>query len=142
MTRTRIKPRNARKLDTKGGANQADFPATEINQIIAKYQRHGTMPAVQMKNPLYGDFTGPSTIHEQREAVYQAEDRFMELPAKVRELCENDWVQFLDKMDDPEQHDSLIQAGLTILDPSEPNINPTETTNPSPPESTPETPSE
>lgn len=139
-TRTPSRPRAGLALDKSKGANQADTPGTDINTIIAQYKRHGTMPAVTLKNPLYGDFTGPKTIHEQREAVHDAEDRFMELPADVRSLCNNDWVEFLTQIEDPKNHAALEKAGLQIvseLKTEDPNTKPAE-----PEAATPEEPSE
>lgn len=114
-TRQRATPRVSLRLDSSGGANQADAPAANINTIVAQYMKHGTMPAIQQKNPLYGDFTHPTDIHSIREAVHQAEDRFDQLPADIRTAAGNDWVQFLDMFEDPENLEKLTQAGLIVL---------------------------
>lgn len=108
--------RHALYLDRSGGANPADAAGADINQIIAVYRKTGTLPNVALSNPLYGDFTFPDDIHSMREAVSQAEDRFDRLPSSVRSLCDNDWVQFLDRFNDPEGRASLEAAGLQIGD--------------------------
>jgi len=51
-----------------------------------------------------------------REAVFQAEDRFNRLPADVRTLCDNDWVQFMDRFDDPEARQGMVDVGLLVQD--------------------------
>lgn len=132
--RQRATSRVSLSLDTTGGASSADAKGANINTIVAQYKKHGTLPAVHRSNPLYGDFTFPEDIHEMREAVYAAEDRFSNLPASVRTLCENDWVIFLDLFADPVQRSRLVEAGLQILDPT------TQTT-PTLPEPPPEEPS-
>lgn len=137
MTRTRIRPRAGLELDQTRITNQSDTAGTDINKIVAQYRATGTMPNVALRNPLYGDFSGPQTIHEQREAVFEAEERFMQLPAETRSYCNNDWVEFLNKMEDPSEHKGLEEHGLHIFE-----TLPTSTTeppeNPSPPPTTPE----
>lgn len=112
--RQRAGKRVSLSLDRSGGANPADAPGADINQIVAKYRKHGTLPTVRRGNPLYGDFTLPTDIHSVREAMQAAEDRFGELPAEVRTLAKNDWVTFLELMNEPEGREKLTKAGLTI----------------------------
>ncbi len=119
-------------LDTKGGANPADADGADINKIMAKFKKTGTLPNVGLKNPLYGDFTFPEDIHSVREAVERAEDRFMDLPADVRSVCDNDWVQFYELFKTEEGQTVLTEAGLKITD--KPDPDPSEKT-----ETTPET---
>ncbi len=140
-TRRRV----ALALDTSGGANPADADGTDINKIMAKFKKTGTLPNVGRTNPLYGDFTFPEDIHSVREAVERAEDRFMDLPADVRSVCKNDWVQFYELFNTPEGQEKLTEAGLQINELNEtPSPDPSETPDPTvetPPtvETTPET---
>lgn len=120
----RIKPRKPLYLDSSGGASSADAAGADINKIVAQYRRHGTLPGVLNRNPLYGDYTFPEDIHSMREAVHQAEDRFHDLPAAVRTLCDNDWVQFMDRFEDPEARAELVEAGLIIEPPLANTSNP------------------
>lgn len=120
-----LTPRRPRKpllLDRSGGANSADAAGADINTIVAQYIKTGTLPNVASSNPLYGDFTAPEDIHSMREIVEHAEDRFMQLPAAVRNLCDNDFALFVDKFDDPEAREELIKAGLKITDEPTPPI--------------------
>ncbi len=134
--RSRLGPRVALSLDRSGGANQADAAGADINLIVAQYKKSGTMPRVGLRNPLYGDFTFPEDIHSMREAVYEAEDRFMQLPAAVRSMCDNDWVEFLTKFDNTEEREKLQDAGLQLTDnpvaPSPPQPKKTSDTTPPP----------
>ncbi len=138
-TRRRV----ALALDTSGGANPADADGTDINKIMAKFKKTGTLPNVAQKNPLYGDFTFPEDIHSVREAVERAEDRFMDLPADVRSVCKNDWVQFYELFKTTEGQEILTEAGLEIND-STITTSPetSETPDPTETETTVETPTE
>ncbi len=111
-TRRRV----ALALDTSGGANAADADGSDINKIMATFKKTGTLPNVGRTNPLYGDFTFPEDIHSVREAVERAGDRFMDLPADVRSVCENDWVQFYELFKTEEGRAKLTEAGLQIND--------------------------
>lgn len=128
-----------KSLSSKGGANQTDAPGLEINAIVAQYRKHGTLPKVTLNNPLYGDFTFPEDIHSVREAVEKAEDRFDNLPASVRSAAENDWVTFLEMIQNDEQKQVLIDAGLEIVEntPPIPDENTPPVTNTPPPSETP-----
>lgn len=108
-------------LDRSGGADPSQAAASDISTIVAQYKKNGTMPAVTLRTPLYGDFRGPEDLHEMREKVFDAQDRFLEFPAEVRDLCNNDMVQFLQLMETEEGQAELINAGLEIIEtPSEP----------------------
>lgn len=114
--RQRSTQRSALSLDASKGANQDDAAGADINTIVAQYKRHGTLPAVQLRNPLYGDFTLPEDIHGAREAMLQAEERFAELPASVRTDANNDWVTFLEMFNTDEGRQSLSDHGLIVID--------------------------
>lgn len=99
------------------GARQEDRMSADINQIVAQYQRSGTMPRVQRSEPLYGDFTLLSDdLMEITETFARAEDRFMELPSNVRAHCQNDWRVFVQKFQDEAERAALVDAGLVIVD--------------------------
>ncbi len=135
----RAGPRVSLSLDRSGGANPADAAGTNINSLVANFKKTGTMPNVQLQNPLYGDFTFPTDdIHQIREAVHQAEARFMQLPADVRTLAQNDWVEFLTLYNNPESRELLIKAGLIVT--NKPPIEEPPTTSPAAPETTEGTP--
>ena len=132
--RQRAVARVSLRLDRSGGANPDDAAGANINTIVAQYKKHGTLPRVSERNPLYGDFTHSTEIHDIREAVHQAEDRFAELPAEIRTMCDNDWVTFLEKFQIPSEREKLAAAGLQI------NNNPPEPVTPPSPTATEPTP--
>lgn len=133
--RERAVPRVSLELDTSRGANQADAKGTDVNAIVAQYAKSGTLPNVQNRNPLFGDFTFPDDIHSMREAVFGAEERFNQLPAAVRTAAGNDWGTFIQMFDNPTEREKLLEAGLGISPPV-PNNSP----QPATPLSTPPTP--
>jgi hypothetical protein len=117
-SRRRESKRVSLKLDTKGGADQAGREVGDISSFVAAYRRNGVMPAVKIHQPLWGDFTGPTELHEMREAVFRAREMFEELPASVRDLCRDDEANLLDLVSTPEGQIALRDAGLEFMDDS------------------------
>lgn len=130
--RPRRVPRRAVSLKTHGGANQADAAGADINTIVAQFRKTGTMPRVNLRNPLYGDFTFPDDIHSMFEAVAQAHDRFMQLPADVRTAADNEEEIFLEMWKTDEGRKKLEDAGLKINNPPIPNNSPPQPPDPEP----------
>lgn len=124
-TKKRATPRVSLQLNTDGGANQADGQNTEINGIMAQYKKNGTLPNVAQRNPLYGDFTFGNDLQDITNAIYEAEDRFNDLPATVRAAAQNNMVQFVQMYADETQRERLVDAGLIIEIPLDPQGQPT-----------------
>lgn len=108
--------RYSRIFESKNNISLEDAAASDPNVLLAQYRRNGTLPAVQMRQPLHGDFTGPTDLQDQMEAVDAAWDRFNALPADVRTACENSPVRFLAMIEDPDQRAVLESAGLQVSD--------------------------
>lgn len=105
--RPRVHHPEGGKLMTK----QSDQGNTDINVIVKRARALGGLPPGRAV-PRYGDFTNRPTFHEALSQVRQAEADFMELPARVRQLCSNDVGVFLDMVHDDEQRELLLEAGL------------------------------
>lgn len=109
-----LRRRSSLSLDRSGGANRADAAATDIKTIMAQWKHHGTMPAIQLSNPLYGDHTGPDNLHDTWLAVQAAQDRFNLLPMSVRNVAHTP-QGFLDLLDTEDGRQRLVDAGLQII---------------------------
>lgn len=77
---------------------EAHGDRVNINTIMDKYLRTGIIDHVNHHQPNYGIMDG-STYHEQMCAITNANEMFMELPAKVREKFGHDPAKFLDYVD-------------------------------------------
>ena len=109
--RKRVVHKSSDKIITQ----RDDAAPHDLNKIVAQFLRSGAMPAVALRNPLYGDFSNfPIDPHEAREQMEMAEDRFMQLPAPVRTAARNDWTTFLEMFGDPEGRALLEEAGLEV----------------------------
>lgn len=81
-----------------------------INTIIARYQKTGHLPP-SPKTPMYGDFTGPTTLLEAQALVKEASERFLALPSAVRELCDQNPAKYLAMAQTPDGLKAIIAAG-------------------------------
>lgn len=108
--------RRATRFSGKSRVSVDEARAADVNNLMAQYRKHGTMPAVSLHNPLYGDFSGPQDLQSQLEAVQAAYDVFNELPASVRTAADNDPVRFLEMFDNPDERVMLEDAGLQVFD--------------------------
>jgi len=90
----------------------ADASETNINVIMAKYQKGGTLPRV-LTEPLFGDFTNELDYRQAVETVNAAHEAFMEIPAKIRAQFGNDPNEFIKFCANPENKQELLKMGLT-----------------------------
>jgi len=94
--------------------------ACNINTIMAKARRGQAVPIAQGE-PRYGDFSNVGDFHSARNAVIEAQDMFMELPAAVRRRFENDPAELIGFLEDPANLNEAIELGL-VERPAEPVV--------------------
>lgn len=88
----------------------SDF--TDINKLIAQYEKTGLLTHVNSRQPIYGDFSNVSDYQSAYNAVIQAQAAFAVLPADVRERFANDPQQLLSFLSDPKNKQEAIKLGL------------------------------
>ena len=89
---------------------QDDRNRTNLNSIMRKYMATGELPTGRPVS--YGDFTKVDSLLTAMVQVDQAERSFARLPAKVRDLCANDPVNFLAMVETEEGRQALNDAGM------------------------------
>lgn len=106
VKRRRVVTPNSGELRTK----EAQGDPTDVQSIMRKYLIDRSIPAF---NPgIYGDFTSGSDYSDALCAVRDAEARFLELPAHVRQAVGNDPAELLDLVHDPERIEEARALGL------------------------------
>jgi len=93
---------------------------TDINNIMAKYQRTGVFQHVTPMAAEYGDFSDVPDYKSAMERIMAADELFMELPAKVRERFGNDPANFIEFATNPENIEDLRKWGLAPAAPEPP----------------------
>lgn len=93
------------------GAKQSMKAECDINVIMARYIKTGSLTHVNPGTPVYGEMPSFS-FHEALNFLQRAQEDFMELPAKVRKEFGNDPAKFLDFATKPENLDRMRELGL------------------------------
>ena len=83
----------------------------DINYIIEQYNVTGILPTAPV-SPQYADFTGIYDYQSALNAVIDAQDEFMSLPAKLRARFDNDPLNLINFLNDDENRQEAIKLGL------------------------------
>lgn len=85
---------------------------TDVNNIMAKYQKHQIITHVSKYAGEYGDFSGVPDYREGLERIMAAEEMFQSLPAKIRDRFANDPANFIEFATNAENLPELRKMGL------------------------------
>jgi phage internal scaffolding protein len=84
----------------------------DINNILKKYQKTGLIKHVNDRRPQYVDLPGPVDFQESLNIVKSAMELFESLPSSIRSRFENDPVQYLDFVQNPDNAEELYSLGI------------------------------
>ena len=103
----------------KGMTKQAHKDESDINQIMAKYQRTGILAHAKNYSGEYG-FATSDSFHDSLNIIQKAQDMFDALPSAVRTKFQNDPSEFLDFVQDSKNAQELYDMGLSDMPPEPP----------------------
>ena len=84
----------------------------DINNIVAQYQATGVLPSGN-REPLFGDFADfPQDLQSSQRYFDEAQERFMQLDARLRKEFDNDPVKLLQFIADDNNRERAIELGL------------------------------
>lgn len=83
----------------------------DINNIVASYAKTNS-PLPERSDAKYMDCTQIPDLHTAFETVQKANERFYELPAKLRKLIDNDPSQLEAFLKDQSNEDMLVKMGI------------------------------
>lgn len=98
-------------------AQQSMLEESDINTIVRRFGLTGELPQ-NLRAPTYGDFSGVFDYQSALNAIMDAEDAFMELPAEIRARFGNDPGAFVDFCSDENNRSEAEKLGLVV--PKEP----------------------
>ncbi|WNK12497.1 MAG: internal scaffolding protein [Microvirus sp.] len=90
---------------------QADLEDSDINVIIARFNITKEMPT-SVRLPEFADYEDVFDFQTAQNALIDAENQFMAMPAKVRKVFDNDPQAFFEYAINPENYDGLVELGL------------------------------
>lgn len=119
-------PKSATPMTFEGpGKTKQSFKdETDINNILARFQRTGLLEFTNKNQPQYADCTGIE-YQAGMETIRKASALFQSLPSSVRARFHNEPAEFLDFVQDDKNRDEARQMGL--LRPEEPKATPAPT---------------
>lgn len=95
--------------------DQCDF-----NKVIDRFMKTGVLEHARSgSEPRYADLIGSVDYQTSLARIKQAEASFEALPAKIRNKFENDPVQFLEFVSNPQNVDEMVNLGLASRKPPE-----------------------
>lgn len=104
--------RYALECDPAEDQTQQQFKEeSDINEIVRRFGLTGELPE-DLRVPQYGDFTEVRDFQTAMNAVRQAEESFMALPAEVRARFANDPQKLLEFMADDANRAEADKLGL------------------------------
>lgn len=104
--------RTSIKFPNQTMAKQSFRDETNINIIMAKYQKTGLIEHVQKVQGSYGDFTSVQDYQLSLNQVIEAQEAFDQLPAKIRKRFHNDPSHLMSFLQDKNNLDEAIALGL------------------------------
>jgi phage internal scaffolding protein len=94
-----------------GRTKQAHKKESDINYIMAKYQKTGLMTNLKNNMPNYG-FATSNDFHTSMNIITKAQSMFDELPSTIRNKFENKPEKFLEFVGDQDNLPEMIELGL------------------------------
>lgn len=92
--------------------HQSERHEADINKMMEQYTKTNDLVHISKSMPKYGDFSEVPSFHEGMIQVREAQAMFMELPATVRSMVDNDPAKFIDWIVDPKNKVEAIELGL------------------------------
>lgn len=101
-----------------GRTKQSFKDSTDINKIIKKAQRTGTISHLyKYPEATYGEFDGEFDLLTAHERIGRAQEIFDELPAEVRGEFRNNALEFVAFANNPENKGKLAEILPVIAEP-------------------------
>jgi len=93
----------------------------DINFLVKRYEAAGQIPA-PLRVPQYGDFLEVKDFTSAMQAVVEARESFMAMPAELRARFHNDPQELLEFVAVPENAAEAVKIGLAVppVPPKEP----------------------
>lgn len=95
-----------------GRTKQSFRDECDVNTIMKNWARTGTPNHQNPAQPWYGDFSNADDYQTAVNLVIDAENRFADLPAVVRDRMGNNPAKLLEFLNDEENREEAVELGL------------------------------
>lgn len=105
-------------IDYSDGRTKQSFKdSTDINKILRKAQREGTLSHLAAHGGEYGDFSNVPDLLEAHALIQRGETIFQRLPSELRNEFANDQFKFFEFVNKPENKDRLDEVLPMLAEP-------------------------
>lgn len=111
MTDNKTRP-HAITFPDDGRTKQSFQDSTNINKIMAAWDRTGAMTHINHRQPSYGDFTNAPDYLEACNRIQEAQAQFDALPSAIRRRMGNSPACLIDFLSKADNMDEAIELGL------------------------------
>lgn len=94
--------------------DQSFKKSQDINNIMKQYSKTGILPSTREHLARYVDNTQVLSIEEAHEVIKNANEMFMQLPADIRKLMDNDPSKMVEYIKNPNNKEILVKHGVLI----------------------------
>lgn len=94
-----------------GKTKQSFKEDADINVLVERW-KHGVPIPEQTSPGMYGDFSEVGTFYEAQNMVFDANEHFLALPAKVRSRFDHDAGKMIEFMTNPDNEEEAAEMGL------------------------------
>ncbi len=105
------KTRHSITFPEQGRTKQNHKKETDINNIMARFQKTGTIDFVNTQSPQFGDATGIE-FQNAMETVAKSNEMFDALPSKIRERFSNNAQELLTFLENEDNRTEAVFLGL------------------------------
>lgn len=106
------------KCEEETLAQQQFKDECDINTILDRFGITGELPT-NVRQPLSADFVEAVDYQTAQNALIEAQQSFMEMPAKIREKFDNNPAKFIDFFEHEENRAEAERLGLVMPRPTE-----------------------
>ena len=92
-----------------GRTKQSFKDETDINKILRKAQKAGTLSHLQRHGAVYADFSDVPDLLTAHNRIKQGQEMFSELPSEVKKEFGNDMFAFFEYVNDPANAGNLAE---------------------------------
>jgi len=102
--------------------DQSGKKAADINNIMAQYAKTGLLPETRDRIAQYVDNTNTPSLEQAHELITNARNLFLELPAPVRKLMDNNPANLVEFISNPENREYLEKHGVLNKKPQQVDV--------------------
>ena len=93
---------------------QQDFgPICDIHNILERFKKKGVLDHVAQFEGTYGNFLDFPDFQEAQFRIKEAEEMFLTVPAKIRQMHDNEPGKFIDWVTDPANYEEIAALGFS-----------------------------